>query len=144
MKISKNIKGKIKRNLVVKKNKKKFLNIKHYIQSYFILNENKKLNSLPNYYIRPTFKFNRLFREKPQYLNTFPILIRKTKNINKNTSKNNCCHSLLYNIIHMDANNNENNNSYIKYFLYDYDFEDAIMYENRNFFNIFRIFLFYN
>ena len=139
MKNSENIAGKIKRSLIIKKIKNNILNIKHYQKSYFILNKNKKLKSLPNYYIEPTF--NKLSIEKPQYLNTFPILVRKTNINEKNASKKISICSLLYNMIHIDANNNGYNKSDIKFFLFDYDYEDAITYENRKFFDIFFIIL---
>ena len=137
---SKSIKSKIK-NFILKKNIKNIFNIKHYHDSYFILNKKKWFKTLHNYNIKPKFIYNKISIEKPQYSYTFPNLVRKT-GINENNSAKKCCFCpYLYNIINIDANNYEKTKSYIKYFLYDYDYEDAIIYENRSFCDIFFIIL---
>ena len=141
LKNSKNIKNKNKiKSLIIKKNNKN-MNIKHFINSYFILNNNKEYITLHNYYIKPNYLFNKLSIKKGEYYNTFPILVRKNNKNVKNLPKKICFCPFLYNIINIDANNYENNNLYIKYFLYDYSYEDALIYENRKFINIFFIFL---
>ena len=137
---SKSIKSKIK-YFSLKKNIKNIFNIKHYHDSYFILNKKKRFETLHNYYVKPKFIYNKISIEKPQYSYTFPNLVRKT-GINENNSAKKCgfC-PYLYNIINIDANNYEKAKSYIKYILYDYDYEDAIIYENRSFCDIFFIIL---
>ena len=60
---------------------------------------------------------------------------------NENLSKKFYFCPFLYNIINLDANNYESNKSYVKYFLYDYDYEDAIIFEKRKFISIFFIIL---
>ena len=91
--------------------------------------------------MKPKFIFNKLSIEKSRYFYTFPILVRNKNKKNENLSKKFYFCPFLYNIINLDANNYESNKSYVKYFLYDYDYEDAIIFEKRKFFSIFFIFL---
>ena len=134
---------KINKTQIKKKKKKKKLkrkesiDIKQYINSNF----NKYYNIIPNFNtlsnFESPFSLNVKKTENNLYNNTFPKYNALEEYSN---NQNNSCIPYLYTLIKIDANNGNGNNSqfFSKYNLYD-DLEEAIIYEKRNFCNIFFI-----